>query len=403
MIVAQTKVLPVLRRPMSQTYVEDTGYFYRMRANFEVRDSGEQLTFDYVVACNIRLTRWRDGGLSDDSTYGPRVVFLPTRTGQAIMLRTLRACSGLTSENEDIPPDVLPLAVWFENVNDLSIGIGYASEDAYNSPLSKLKFRGARVDHATRSDWEAWRKSSAEIYKPVGDIPGPWGYDFPVQRGQFASDRGRYVTSCRGYRRLELPEHMRPRLAALRPPGNSDIWTLPTSEERLRIGEVIDDPSEPYPPGIGRWSHRFGSLGDSSSNGLPIKSGRRAEPTSYRRGIALKHLAIRWPAEIYPFLVEPLTSISPVAVAAFPPSDTYSYKIELRAGALKGFCACYNDAKFGGHRMRESDPEFKTKRHVFGADDVPLKELDPAAPELSVPQLLGERDEAVLIADGVVF
>ena len=55
-------------RPMSQEYSKDRGYFYRVRAGFEVKDSGEPLNFDYVVACNIRLTRWRDGGLSNNST-----------------------------------------------------------------------------------------------------------------------------------------------------------------------------------------------------------------------------------------------------------------------------------------------------------------------------------------------
>jgi hypothetical protein len=71
----------------AQKYSKDQGYFYRFRASFEVKATGEPLDFDYVVACNIRLTRWRDGGLSDDSTYSPRAMVMATNGGQAVMLR----------------------------------------------------------------------------------------------------------------------------------------------------------------------------------------------------------------------------------------------------------------------------------------------------------------------------
>jgi|SRR5215216_384587 len=157
-----------------QTFSKDQGYFYRFRAGFEVKATGEQLDFDYVVACNIRLTRWRDGGLSDDTTYSPRAMVKPTNSGQAVMLRTLDACHGLTSEHEDVPSDVLPLAIWFDDFADLSAGLGYVGEAAYENPLGKLN-----VDSATRADWEAWRKKSAEEYVQRGVLPGPWGYDFP--------------------------------------------------------------------------------------------------------------------------------------------------------------------------------------------------------------------------------
>ncbi|MBB4366908.1 hypothetical protein GGD66_008013 [Bradyrhizobium sp. CIR48] len=39
--------------------------------------------------------------------------------------------------------DPLPLAVWFEDISDLSAGLGYASEDAYENPIAKLAFHGA--------------------------------------------------------------------------------------------------------------------------------------------------------------------------------------------------------------------------------------------------------------------
>jgi len=72
-IVASAALCGVYYRPpialaQVHTYTKDQGYFYRFRASFEVKATGEPLDFDYVVACNIRVTRGRDGGLSGDST-----------------------------------------------------------------------------------------------------------------------------------------------------------------------------------------------------------------------------------------------------------------------------------------------------------------------------------------------
>lgn len=387
----------------AQRYVKDRGYFYRFRAAFEVKATGEKIDFDYVVACNIRLTRWRDGGLSDDGTFGPRAMFKATSGGQVVMLRTQRACGGLTSDNDDVPPDLLPLAVWFEDSNNLSVGVGYVSEDAYDSPIGKLTFRGARVDRASRDDWEVWRKTSADTYKQIGEIPGPWGYDFPALRGALASDQGKFATGCRGYVRLKVPENMRSRLASLRPSNDTQFWTLPVSEERLKIGAVIDDPTQSNPPGIGGWARRFGTPGDSVSKGLPVRSGRVVEPSAQRHGVPIKHAAVRWPTESYPLLVDPLRSISPITMAAFPPADTYRVKLEYRAGELNGLAACQNLVDASGSRVRESDPQWKSKPHVFEVDNVIVKELDAVTPDLSMPQYLVERDEAVFIAYNIIF
>jgi hypothetical protein len=179
-----------------QTVVRDAGYFYRFKAGFEVKATGERLDFDTVVACNIRVTRWRDGGLSDDTTISPKVMIKATAGGQAVMLYTLRGCSGLTSEDEDVPPDVLPLAIWFDSVEDFSNGLAYVSEDAYDSPRGKLVFHGARIERATRADWEAWRKAAADEYVERGALPGPWGYDYPGQDQRHGLVR--YVSSCEG-------------------------------------------------------------------------------------------------------------------------------------------------------------------------------------------------------------
>jgi hypothetical protein len=298
---------------------------------------------------------------------------------------------------------VLPLAVWFDDARDLSVGVGYVSEDAYDNPLAKLRFKRARVDRATRDDWEAWRQKAAGGYTQLGDIPGPWGYDFPVPQGALEVDRGKYATGCQGYMRLKLPQDMRSRVAAFWPSDHSRFWTLPSGQARLKIGALIDDPKQPSPSGIGGWVRRFGTPGNSSSSGLPIRSGRVVEPSLRPDGSRGKHVTKRWPAENYPLLMTPLESILPITVGSFPPPEVYAHKLAFRDGALNGFVACQNIRDMFGYRMREDDPLWKTKRHVFDVDGETVKQLSASTPELDVPQYVVERDEAVFLAYNIIF
>jgi hypothetical protein len=373
----------------AQQYSKNQGYFYRFKAGFEIKGTGEKLDFDYVVACNIRLTRWRDGGLSDDTTFSPRIMVKATTGGQAVMLRTLEACHGLTSEHEDVPKDVLPLAIWFDDVSNLSTGLGYVSEDAYDNPLGKLIFHGARVDHATRADFDAWRKKSADEYVQRGVLPGPWGYDFPNP------PLAEYVSECDGYIRLKLPENMRTGLRAFWPADRPRFWTLSSETEGLTIGDVISDPDQPLPPSIGRWYQRFGSPTGSRSSGLSVRSGRQVQQQP--------HIPSRWPAETYPLLWPPLTSILPVTMSANPAPEKYAQKLEFRDGALNGFAACQNSRDASGNRMQSDDPQWMTRRHVFEVDGVVVKELSRRTPALELPMYVADRDEAVFVYFSALF
>src|SRR5262249_47711925 len=196
------------------------------------------------------------------------------------------------------------------------------SEDAYDNPLGKLKFHGARIDRATREEWEAWRKRAADDYVQRGALPGPWGYDYPVDR----SNGPKYASGCDGYKRLKLPQNMRERVRALWPAEHPRFWTLP-NEDDGKIAEIISDPKQPSPPSVGRWSVRFGAPADSAADGAPLRSGRRVG----RRG----HTANRWPTETYPFLWPPMSSALPlVAPPPIAPSDVYVQKLDFRDGAL---------------------------------------------------------------------
>jgi hypothetical protein len=376
----------------AETYSKDAGYFYRFRAAFEIKDTGERLDFDYVVACNIRVTRWRDGGLSDDSTFSPRVMVMATAGGQAVMLKTLNKCSGLTSQNGDVHPDILPLAIWFDSVDDLANGLGYVSEDAYDNVLGKLKFHGARIDLATRADWEAWRKKAADVYEQRGALPGPWGYDYPDNLNERNPDNGKYVSGCAGYRRLKLPEIIRDKVHQLWPSARSGYWAAPNELER-EVGNVMQDYSVKEPAGVVGWLRRFGSpsSGDGlSTSGLPVRSGRRVQRAP--------HTPSRWPTETYPLLWPPMTSAVPMTVPMpTGPADTYVHKLEFRGGALNGFAACNSrkDAFLGA--ISEVDPGARSKRHVFMVDGHQVIETSGGNIFMLAPLFIFEGGEYVFI------
>jgi hypothetical protein len=375
------------RSRVQGTYAKDRGYFYRMTAKFTVKETGEALDFDYVVACNIRLTRWRDGGLSNDSTFSPRVMVKATAAGQAVMLKTFYLCNGLTSENENLPPDALPMAIWFDSVEDLSNGIGYVSEDAFENPLGKLTFGGARVDAATRADWEAWRKKAADEYVDRGALPGPWGYDYPDNLNINNPDIGRYVSACYGYKRMKMPEVIGEKVRALWPPEGNRFWTVP-NEDDSRLGNLLNDGRVTWPPGMGGWARRFGHPGSDQTGMMPVRSGRTV-------GLP-PHAGRAWPAEAYPALWPPMASAHPLTVEApTAPQDVYVHKLDFREGALKGFAACRNRQDDAGLRIAKVDPDWRKKTHVFLVDDQVVRRIDDGQVFTLRPTYIAERDEYI--------
>lgn len=157
---------------------DDHGYFYRVKVKLDHDD--ENLDFDYVVACNIRVTRWKDGSLSDDTTITPRRMMRATKAGNAVLVKTPELCGlpgrpQLVTDTGWVPKDLLPLIVWFESASDLSRGWGYVGEAAYESSFSKLKYGGTHISVSSREEWEKWREKAKTDYVQIGDLPGPWG------------------------------------------------------------------------------------------------------------------------------------------------------------------------------------------------------------------------------------
>jgi hypothetical protein len=150
---------------------------YRVKASYIVKDTGEHIDFDYVAACAVFETHYRDGDRSIDTPFGvaPHTFIAPTRDGHAIQVVTPKACDH-QAETGNIPPDLIPLVIFYEDVKNLRFGWGYTSQDAFDNARARISFEGASVTPATYAEYMAWRAKAVAEYKPFLKVDIPWGY-----------------------------------------------------------------------------------------------------------------------------------------------------------------------------------------------------------------------------------
>src|SRR5882724_2435397 len=119
--------------------VTDNTYFFRLTAKYLHGD--EPVDFDIVVGCGVRFTAYRGTSIEHDVfIQDPWFFVRRTRDGGAVLQNVPNACHFETTDNGQVPKDLLPGAVWFDDATDLSLGIAYVTEDAFENPNSRLKF-----------------------------------------------------------------------------------------------------------------------------------------------------------------------------------------------------------------------------------------------------------------------
>jgi hypothetical protein len=137
----------------------DRAVYYRLKVNLAYK--GAPLAFDIVVGCNVRVTIYKDNDRTVETDLAPMVFGLKMKDGHGVVVRPPEACRGETTDNGRVPAALIPLVVTYENADQPWFGLAYASEDAYASPISELKFFGATINKATREEWQEWRRTEA--------------------------------------------------------------------------------------------------------------------------------------------------------------------------------------------------------------------------------------------------
>ncbi|UFW48211.1 MULTISPECIES: hypothetical protein [Bradyrhizobium] len=312
--------------------------FFRFKAQYVVKATGEVVDFDLVRPCQPKYARDATGDsvdlgplgggkLEPDSHFGavdrfPKV----TKDHHVIVVKIPRACDGQTTANGRVPPDLLPYASWYEDADDISEGLLYATEDAYRSPVAKIEFRGASIKTGTPEDFRNWVQHAADGFRPSKDITSPLGF---TQKDTFGW--GHISQTCEGVERLAFPPEIVPRIAEIWPSGHPHFWSWRATEQaghREALREVDADifayKTKPYSWVDGISPKQYGNYENRESvptraHGSIDKSGRR-------------------PLPVFPFshIPDGLNSTPP---GKTPDPSSFYFNLDLRP-EMQGFLYC---------------------------------------------------------------
>jgi hypothetical protein len=124
-----------------------------------------------------------------------------------------------------------------ENAEAPWFGIAYASEDAYDSPRSELKFFGATIGKATFEEWQDWRRTEAPknfiTYELLG-INARNMWDAPHWKPGYRV----MASGCLGASWVKLPEPVRDLVRRFWPADKPVYW-FPSWELRKALWDAL--------------------------------------------------------------------------------------------------------------------------------------------------------------------
>jgi hypothetical protein len=363
--------------------VNESAYFFRLTAKY--LHGKEAVDFDIVVGCGVRVTVYGDESSSYDSLFDPRFFVKATHDGGAALLSAPNACNGETTENGDVPVDLLPATVWFDKAGDFTLGTAYLSEDAYENPDAKLKFLGASIHKATRADWYAFQPTFAKNLlstKPFmfGTLAPP---DTEISANLWNKSKLALwlpVFRCYGVRRYHLSDPAARELLRKYWPADKPRFWMPSS--------AITEQLRPKFYGLN------GSKGPYI-NGFPYKDYvvhyvAKGWPTRAKGGIFYKGAL---PTEIYPFRADDgLPWLEPTLATA----DVIYRDVDMKQGTNKGFAYCYAWLRYqaGTSLFTHHLPDYFKRHFQTRVDGVPIQVGSaPFTATPDIPYLFFENDE----------
>ena len=355
--VAMTLVVGVVTTLASTSFVHaqlglrpvpPTKEFFRIKARYVVKATGEVIQFDVVRPCRAVTAR---------DMYGDRVwvpplpiewgsyfytvnPIFPKVTGdhRLIIMFIPNGCyerNGvpIRTANGLAPKDLLPAVIWYDDPDEPVFGWEYATEDAYSSPFAKLSFQGATIEDATADDFIEWQKNAAVGFRPSKVVMHPFGFTFAQEQGFEDEARTKRTApialNCQGVARFKLLGVTKDIATQAWPSNHPHFWTLKASEDdgKKQVADQLFD-------------HVFGraSLSTLFEDGFLEKQytsqGNRASPTRASSGYERN--------DIHPMIVFPLVRSPygrPFVKENAAMSDLF-YELDV-GQQMKGFLACY--------------------------------------------------------------
>jgi hypothetical protein len=351
-----------------QTSAENAAYFYRL--NVKVSHQDEMFDMNIVVTCDTKLVRQFGSGAI---MSGPQFYAERTKANHAIGVRPTLGCAGQTTENGGAPADLLPSIYWFPDADDMTFAIMYATEDAYENPLSQLKFHGATMHKATVAEFRVFQaaaKTKSIVPTDVDQIPvrdpalGPFTVAEVEANGGKAPKPNWAVPHhhiCETVRRTELSDAAREIVRQAWPAHRPKYWTIGGEAfNQMMEAAARNNPEKQY-RGLrkdGLADRRLSwTIAVPDTDGLPTRVGGGVLLALDRDGKLPKTNPkgmLDLPAEIYP--VQNSTTFGFYNITDKSTDYIWS-KIDLRGGQTRGFAYCESGIRENLDEMKPgSDP-----------------------------------------------
>src|SRR5580658_1346763 len=367
---------------MVKSIEEDHGTYYRLKV--ELAYKGEPQNFDIVVGCNVRRIYYK----FHDSTYEaglvPTVFGRRMSDGKGLVVRPPDACDGQTTANGGIPSDLMPVIVVYDDAETLSFGTAYMSDDAYENPLSVLKFSGATIEKATSTEFDEFRRTQPNLVRRESYF-SPIDSDDELKKHHFTRLTRPFGGACQGYMRFRIPEELRFLVRQHWPQGKPTYWRADTYEDEHEMTGPLwgkrqiqsdrpDDLPRPWQNSMEMVPERTADRGLARRTAAP----NRLFPPSVYPATG-DNQAQRWPAD-------PTEWASFVAAKqVFVTSD-----LDFRGSQTRGFAYCSAVSRVPMAERLEQDLDQKPRVMRVDSHDVVSKR--PAA---FTGAWIFERDEYV--------
>lgn len=219
----------------AKSATRDTGTYYRLKVKLSYK--GETQDFDIVVGCDVRQINYMDGGRTVEIGLTPSVFGRRMGDGRGLVVRPPRACRGETTENGEVPPDLLPVIVVYDDAETLAFGTAYLSDDAYESPLSVLRFGGATIERADRAAFDQFRREqhnlvSRSSYHTASGVAALKEHGLPPARVPMG-------LGCYGYARFRLVGARKERVHEVWPADRPQFWKPINTEEQEAVDPLL--------------------------------------------------------------------------------------------------------------------------------------------------------------------
>lgn len=325
------------RWSFTQSVSTDTGTYFRLQVRVAYKD--EPVDFDIVVGCNIKRTGYKDGSSSVEVGMVPAVFGKRMPDNKGLVVGVPDACGERYIKEGWIPHDLLPVMVVYDDADTLAFGTAYMSEDAYESPLSVLRFGWASITAATRQEFETFRKEQANLvgrntYHSASmgvELLRPRGLDVAIPFGSI----------CHAYQRFRIPEQLREQVRQAWPVERPRYW-WPGSKQWFDARELV----QPDIGGPSQQLNYFRPGGPYSGRGIIRGNGGGViQPPGSQRQAPI--------ASYYPLLSDVRADKWPLKMDEWPNfiqknAPFVGEKVDFRNGGTRGFGYCY--------RMQTGDP-----------------------------------------------